>query len=133
MLMVDEVVSIDDENVTTKFEIKSDCIFVENGKMQEVGLIENSAQTCSAIVGKSYFDEDDTQGHSNKLVGFISAIKSVNIYDLPAVGDEITTHSDLISKFDAENYTICTMNCETQNKGEKIAEFVMNLFIQEVN
>ncbi len=132
MLMVDEMLYIDCEKVITSFFIKPDCIFVENGKMQEVGLIENSAQTCSAIVGKSYFDEDDTQGHSNKLVGFISVIKSINIYNLPSVGDEIITHSNLISKFDADNYTICTMSCEIQNKGEKIAEFVMNLFIQEV-
>ncbi len=130
--MVDKLVSIDEENVTTKFLIKPNCIFVGNGKMQESGLIENAAQTCSSIVGKGYFDEDDTQGNSNKLVGFISTIKSASIYDLPSVSDEIITSSKLISKFAAENYTICTMSCETQNNNVKIADFVMNLFIQEV-
>ncbi len=132
MLMVDKLVSIDDENVTTKFLIKPNCIFVGNGRMQESGLIENAAQTCSTIVGKNYFDKEDTEGNSNKLVGFISAIKSASICDLPSVNDEIVTSSKLISKFASENYTICTMSCEVQNNGEKIADFVMNLFIREV-
>lgn len=133
MLMVDELVFIDNENVSTKFFIKSNCVFVHNEKMQEAGLIENAAQTCSAIVGQNFFDKDDTEGKSNKLVGFISAIKNVSIHDLPSVNDEIITESNLVAKFDTDSYTICTMNCETKVNNEKIADFVMNLIIQEAS
>lgn len=132
MLMVDELVAVNNENVITKFTIKPNCIFLQDGKMQETGLIENAAQTCSAIVGQSFFDEDDAEGKSNKLIGFISAIKTVSIYDLPSVHDKIITTSNLIAKFVADSYTICTMSCEISNKNKKIADFTMNLFIQEV-
>lgn len=133
MLMVDELVSISNEKVSTKYKVKPNCIFLQDAKMQEAGLIENAAQTCSVIVGQSFFDKDDTEGKSNKLVGFISAIKSVEIYDLPLTNDEIITESNLIAKFDTDSYTICTMNATTSNKNKKIADFTMNLFIQEVD
>lgn len=132
MLMIDNLILITAENSKTKFRVKDDCVFVESKKLQEVGLIENAAQTCSTIAGQTFFDKDDTEGKSNKLVGFISAIKTVAIYDLPSVNEEIETKADLIAKFDAESYSICTMNCTTSNKNKKIADFTMNLFIQEI-
>lgn len=131
MLMVDELIYIDDEKVETLFCIKPDCVFVNNNIFVEAGLIENAAQTCSAIVGKGYFDDDDLEGKNNKLIGFISAIKTTNIYKLPSANDKIVTKSNLISKFDAGSYTICTMDCEISIASTIIADFVMNLFIQE--
>ena len=75
MLMVTRLVHIDDASVHTQFNVTEDCVFVKNEILSETGLIENAAQTCSAIVGQSYFDKDDLQGEGNNLVGYISAIK----------------------------------------------------------
>ena len=55
MLMVDLILNIDSNSVETVFLIKDDNIFVQNNVCIEAGLIENTAQTCSAIVGKKYF------------------------------------------------------------------------------
>lgn len=132
MLMVDNLLYIDEENVSTTFLVTSNCIFTAKNQLTECGLIENAAQTCSAIVGRGYFDEEDTEGEKKQLIGFISAVKSATILNLPTVGDQIITKSSLVSRFDADNYSICTMKCEIENEGELVANCVMNLFIQEV-
>lgn len=131
-LMVDNVLSIDDAHVATTFHIKPDCIFVENEALNEAGMIENAAQTCSSIVGKSYFDDSDVRGEGNKLIGFISAIKNVTIMACPSVGNTIETRSELKSRFDADGYSISTLECKIILNNEELLSCIMNLFIQEV-
>lgn len=132
-LMVDHVISIDDEHVTTSFEIKEDCIFVdEDMQFNEVGLIENAAQTCSSIVGKSYFEEDDLEGEGTKLIGFISAIKKVSIFASPSIGDTIISKANLKSRFDADHYSICTLECTIATSNKELLSCELNLFIQEI-
>lgn len=131
-LMVDKVLELSEESVVTSFKIKSDCILLENDFFNEVGLIENAAQTCSSIVGKSYFDDDDIEGEGTKLIGFISAIKKVSIIDVPKKEDTIITTASLKSRFDSDAYSISTLVCVTYLADKEIASCEMNLFIQEV-
>ncbi|MBF4492371.1 ABC transporter permease [Flavobacterium sp. JLP] len=132
MLMVDLILDIDANFVETIFLIKEDNIFVDNDIFIEAGLIENTAQTCSSIVGKKYFFEDDgTENENVNVIGFISALKNVKIYSLPKVGDSITTKATLVSKFVGDDYTLCTMNCESLLEDEKLLECEINLFIQK--
>ena len=59
MQMVDTITHINDTSILTEFLIPEDCIFLEEEYFTESGLIENMAQTCSAIVGQfSWFEED---------------------------------------------------------------------------
>ena len=132
MLMVTKLVHIDDASVHTQFSIGEDCIFVKNKTLSETGLIENAAQTCSAIVGQSYFDKDDLQGKGNKLVGYISAIKKVEIFSLPKQGEVIVTKASLISRFDTGAITICSIECSTFNNDELIVACTLNFLIHEV-
>ena len=131
-LMVDEILELSEEFVATSFEIKTTCILIEGNCFNEVGLIENAAQTCSSIVGRSYFDDDDVEGKGTKLIGFISAIKRVSIIDVPKVGDTIITKASLKSRFDSEAYSISTLECIIYLADKEIASCEMNLFIQEV-
>ncbi|MGB3149490.1 MAG: ABC transporter permease, partial [Maribacter sp.] len=110
MLMVSTMPLINDSAVITNFEITKDCIFVTNNYLTEPGLIENAAQTCSAIVGQSYFLIDDLEGTSNSVIGYISAIKKVVIHDLPKVGEILVTKAELISRYDTDNLSICTIS-----------------------
>jgi len=131
MLMVDLIVAMDDENVETVFQIKEDNIFIENGLFSESGLIENAAQTCSAIIAKSYFiDENDVERNVDVL-GFISSIKTVKIHSLPETGCEIVTKAALLSSFDTGIYTTCMMSCKSFCGDELLLEGEINLFIQE--
>lgn len=132
MLMVDLILDIDANFVETIFLIKEDNIFVENNVFIEAGLIENTAQTCSAIVGKKYFfDEDGTENENVNVIGFISALKNVKIHSAPKVGDTIITKADLVSKFAGDDYTLCTMNCKSSVEDQLLLECEINLFIQK--
>ncbi|MCK0130952.1 ABC transporter permease [Flavobacteriaceae bacterium F08102] len=132
MLMVDTLLSIDEKSVKSNFSVQPSCIFVHDNKMRESGLLENMAQTCSSIVGQSFFEEDDLTGEHNQLIGFISAIKSVSIVQLPNIHETIETHAQLVSRFDGEGYSLCTMQCAVYVNDLTLASCEMNLFIQEV-
>ncbi|MBZ0328499.1 MAG: ABC transporter permease [Altibacter sp.] len=131
MLLVSKLVSIDANSVHSQFKITPDCVFVKEGKLSETGLIENAAQTCSSIVGQSYFDKDDLDGKGNKLVGYISAIKKVEIFCLPKEGEIIATKAVLISRFDTGSVTICSIECSTFNNDELIVACTLNFLIHE--
>lgn len=132
MLMVDLILDIDANFVETEFLIKEDNIFVDNGIFTEAGLIENTAQTCSSIVGKKYFfDEDGTENENVNVIGFISAIKNLKINSLPGTGKIITTKATLVSKFVGDDYTLCTMSCQSLLEDKILLECEINLFIQK--
>jgi predicted hotdog family 3-hydroxylacyl-ACP dehydratase len=132
MLMVDKIVAVDNEHTETIFEIKKDTIFVQNDVFLEAGLIENAAQTCSSIVAQSYFIDENNQEISGvEVIGFISTIKSIKIYELPKVGAILTTKAALLSKFITDDYSLCTLSCQTFNKDKLLLEGEINLFLQE--
>lgn len=132
MLMVDLILNVDASYVETIFLIKEDNIFVENDTFIEAGLIENTAQTCSAIVGKKYFfDENGSENENINVIGFISAIKNLKIHVLPKTGETIITKANLVSKFEGDDYTLCTMSCESLVEDKILLECEINLFIQK--
>lgn len=132
MLMVDLILNIDSSSVETVFLVEEDNIFVQNNIFIEAGLIENTAQTCSAIVGKKYFFDDNGLENENvNVIGFISALKNVKINALPNVGDTIITKADLVSKFTGDDYTLCTMSCQSSAEDQILLECEINLFIQK--
>jgi predicted hotdog family 3-hydroxylacyl-ACP dehydratase len=132
MLMVDMILEMDDEKVETIFEIKQNNIFIENGFFTESGLVENMAQTCSSVVAKDYFvDENKNDKIDVNVVGFISGIKTLNIYFLPEVNNVIYTKALLVSKFITDSYSLCTMKCQTFRADELLLEGEITLFIQE--
>ena len=132
MLMVDLILTMDGEKVVTVFNIHENNIFIENNIFVEAGLIENAAQTCSSIVAKDYFvDENNRDKEDVDVIGFISALKTLKIYGLPKVGTSITTKATLASKFITDSYTLCTMNCQTFDKEKLLLEGEINLFIQQ--
>ena len=133
MLMVDMIVAMDNEMVETVFTLKEDNIFLQNNIFVEAGLIENAAQTCSSIVAKGFYvDENNQDKEDVDVVGFISAIKTLKIHALPVLKSTINTTATLVSTFVTDDYTLCTMSCKTFCKEELLLEGEINLFIQEV-
>ena len=133
MLMVDKLLSLTEISVSSSFLIKESCPFVnESNILMESGLIENNAQTCSAIVGQNFFEDSDVEGKGNKVVGFISTIKKTKIYSLPKVSDTIITKASLISQINMGDYVMCTMETSTFNNEDLIVDCTMNLIIREV-
>jgi predicted hotdog family 3-hydroxylacyl-ACP dehydratase len=132
MLMVDMILEMDEEKVETYFEINESNIFLENGFFTEPGLVENMAQTCSAVVAKNYFIDENYKDKTDvDVVGFISGIKTLKIYALPQSGTIIYTKAVLVSKFVTDTYSLCTMKCQTFREEEIFLEGEITLFIQE--
>lgn len=125
MLMAEYILELTKEKVVTSFEIKEDNIFVHNGEFVEAGLIENLAQTCSSILGQSFFENPEAD---TKVIGFITNIKKIELFALPKTGDKIISKASLISQYE----NICTIFCETFNNDELLIRAEINLFIQEV-
>ena len=86
IVMVDKLIAAADGKTVSGFTILADNIFVENGIMQEPGLIENVAQ--SAALGVGYVCSIKNE---KVPLGFIGAVKNLKIYGLPEVGDELKT------------------------------------------
>jgi 3-hydroxymyristoyl/3-hydroxydecanoyl-(acyl carrier protein) dehydratase len=86
IVMVDKLISAADGKTVSGFTILADNIFVENGIMQEPGMVENVAQ--SAALGVGYMCSIKNE---KVPLGFIGAVKNLKIYGLPAVGDELKT------------------------------------------
>ncbi|WP_288459863.1 ABC transporter permease [uncultured Chryseobacterium sp.] len=125
MLMTDYILELTKEKVITSFEIKEDNIFVYDNVFVEAGLIENAAQTCSSILGQSFFENPETE---TKVIGFITNIKKIEIFTLPKVGNKIISKASLVSQFE----NICQIFCETFNDDELLIRAEITLFIQEV-
>lgn len=125
LLMVDDIVDITSETAETIFRIKEDNVFLDNAKLAETGLLENLAQTCSCIFGQSFFSNPDKK---TKVIGFITNIKKIEVYDLPKIGQQILSRAKLISKYD----NICNVSCESFLEGNLIIKADLNLFIQEL-
>ncbi|SHH83091.1 ABC transporter permease [Chryseobacterium oranimense] len=125
MLMADYILELTKEKVVTSFEIKEDNIFVHHGEFAEAGLIENLAQTCSSILGQSFFENPEAD---TKVIGFITNIKKIEVFALPKIGDKIISKASLISQYE----NICNIFCETFHDDEILIRGEINLFIQEV-
>ena len=125
MLMTDYILELTEEKVITSFEIKPDNIFVLNNEFVESGLIENLAQTCSSILGQSFFQNPNVE---TKVIGFITNIKKIEIFALPKVGDNIISKASLISQYE----NICHIFCETFINEKLLIRAEINLFIQEI-
>ena len=95
-------------------------------------MIENAAQAASGVVGQSFFEKDDLEGTGNKLVGYISAIKKVKVFQLPNVGQTIVTKAKLLSRFDTVAVTMCSLETETFLAEKLIVSSTMNFLIHEV-
>ena len=93
-VMIGTLVKFDMTRTVTELTIPADNLFVDNGYFSASGLIENIAQTCAARIG-----------YVNKYIllkgiqlGFIGAIRNLQVNELPKVGDTITTTVDVLEE-----------------------------------
>ena len=109
-VMVGSLVHFDIRRTTTETCVASSNIFTEDGKFTASGLIENIAQTCAARIG-----------YVNKYIllrgiqiGFIGAVRNMQIHSLPNVGDIITTTVDVVEEVFGMTLATATVTCQGQ-------------------
>ncbi len=120
-VMIDDLLRADDAGAETSFHIKAGHLFVENDVFTESGLIENMAQTAAAGTGKQAADNGEAPP-----VGFIGAIKGLQIYSLPKVGSTINTQVSYVTKIMNASIVTATVTCN----GQKLAEAEFKIFLQ---
>ena len=85
-VMVDEIVYSAETITRSKFVIAAGNIFIEEGYFKEPGMVENIAQTAAARAGYIAHTQNKPV-----MVGYIGAIKNLEIFFLPKTGDELIT------------------------------------------
>ena len=91
-VMIGVLTYFDEVRTVTETTIRPDNLFVDEGRFSASGLIENIAQTCAARIGfvNKYIRQQGIQ------LGFIGAIRNLEVRRLPRVGQTITTTVDVI-------------------------------------
>lgn len=122
-VMVGSLVKIDERITVTQSEVKGNNIFVDGNFLSASGLVENIAQTCAARIGyvNKYILKKDIQ------LGFIGAIRNMEIKSLPAVGDVIETTVDVIE----EVFGMTLANARVMCNGKTLATTEMKIAIKE--
>lgn len=120
-VMIGKLLSSGDNSTRTSFQITDENIFVEKGLFREAGLMENIAQTAAARAG--YI------ARMNNLpvqVGYIGAVKNLEIASLPKTGDELITEITIKDQvFDVTIITGKVWSGETM-----VAQCEMKIFIR---
>jgi 3-hydroxymyristoyl/3-hydroxydecanoyl-(acyl carrier protein) dehydratase len=122
MMMVDRLIECSETLTKSRFFIKEDNIFCNNGYFTESGLIENIAQTAAARIG--YLSKNSEQ---KVLIGYIGAIKDLNIYFFPNVSTEILTEVTIENEI--LGFTI--IHGKVLSNNSVAAECNMTIFIKQ--
>ena len=124
IVMVDCLLSSNEDSSVSQFEISEDNIFCSDGYFTEPGIIENMAQTAALRAGYQ------AKSNNEKVkVGFIGAVKKLNINKLPLIGSIIETTVHITNQFG----NVGLLTARTHQNGELLAEAEMSIFTQEEN
>lgn len=93
-VMIGRMTYFDMSRTITETVINGENIFVDDGRFSATGLVENIAQTCAARIGyiNKYILKKGIQ------LGFIGAVKKMDIMAPPQVGDTIETEIETVAE-----------------------------------
>tara|TARA_Y100000031_G_scaffold151159_1_gene191837 strand:+ start:3658 stop:4074 length:417 start_codon:yes stop_codon:yes gene_type:complete len=121
MIMVDGLISNDETVTVSKLSLSSNNIFCSGGYFQEVGLIENIAQTAAL---RSGYENMKNQEHPT--VGFLGSVKNVVIFKLPKDNDILQTKLTILNRLT----NVLIVKGEVFVDNTLVAEGEMNIFLQ---
>ena len=120
MIMVDELLFSNETSTRCRFTVEAGNIFADAGVLCEPGLVENIAQTAAAGVGYLARQEEKAAP-----VGYIGAIKDLEIFMLPKVGDCIETEVQLVSRV----FNVTLVNGTIYCNNELAVKCEMKIFV----
>ena len=122
-VMVGCLTAFDEVRTVTETTIAADNIFVDDGRFSASGLIENIAQTCAARIGfvNKYILQKGIQ------IGFIGAIRNLEVLGLPRVGDTIVTTVDVLEDIFGMTLAEASISCG----GETIVRTQIKIAVKE--
>jgi predicted hotdog family 3-hydroxylacyl-ACP dehydratase len=119
-VMIDALVGFAETTTKTTFIVQENNILVENGELQESGLVENIAQTAAARVGW-------IAQTTNKPVpvGYIGAVQHLEINTLPQIGDKLETEITIKNQI----FDVTVISGKISRNQEILAQCEMKIFI----
>jgi len=123
-VMVDRLVYSDDNVTRTSFIVPEYNVLVSDGKFTAAGLMENMAQTAAAGEGNLARIEERPID-----IGFIAGVKDLEIFELPSIGEELTTEV----KFETRLLNAAIVTGKVYRNEDLIAQCEMKIFINKPN
>lgn len=120
-VMVDTLVSSTDDATHTTLRVQAENVLVNDGVLTEAGLVENIAQTAAARAG--YIAR---QLGKPVQPGFIGAVKNLEVFALPKVGDIIET----VVSIENQVFDVTIIKGKITSKAVMLAQCEMKIFIQ---
>jgi predicted hotdog family 3-hydroxylacyl-ACP dehydratase len=108
-VMVSALYDYQELSIVTGFEIKKDNLFIEEGRFNESGLIENIAQSIALHTNYNFFLQN-----KKAPVGYIGSVTNVNVFKLPRVGETIQTSVMLLQEFMGVTLVEATVTCGSE-------------------
>ena len=109
IIMVDTFYGVEGKKSFSGLTVKEDIIFVENGSLNEAGIVEHIAQSCAMGIGYCF-----KQQQLPIPTGFIGAIKNMKILNFPRTGQKLFTTVTVIQEvFDITLVSVEVMTGET--------------------
>jgi predicted hotdog family 3-hydroxylacyl-ACP dehydratase len=121
-VMIGQLVNCNEISSDTTFLVKADNVLVEDGQLSEAGITENIAQTAAAGLGYITL-----KNNTPIVIGYIAAIKNLEIFAQPKVGDVITTN--VIVTNQVFEVTIITGTVKCDNK--MLAKCEMKIYLKK--
>lgn len=121
MVMVDKIVSCENNHITTQLTIREENVFSFQGNFQESGLIENIAQTAAALSGYQA-----KKNNEKVKLGFIGSVKNLEISSLPDVGSMIETSVEVIGQV----MNVDMIKGEIRQNNQILAQCEMRIFLE---
>ena len=90
--MVDRLLSYDETVSEATLLLRPDNIFLDD-TFQTAGIVEHIAQTCAARIG--YYNKYIL--HRDIVIGYIGAIRQLDVKRHPSVGEELLTRIEVLS------------------------------------
>lgn len=93
-VMVDKLLMFSEEQITAGLTVSASSIFTKEDTFQEAGLIEHMAQSVALYTGYQYYLKQEPAP-----TGYIGSIKTIEILQLPKLGDQIETTVNILHEF----------------------------------
>ena len=121
--MVDRLLSYDKTVSEATLLLRPDNIFLDD-TFQTAGIVEHIAQTCAARIG--YYNKYIL--HRDIVIGYIGAIRQLDVKRPPSVGEELLTRIEVLSS--AFGMTLVSAVVST-SQGELIADGEVKIALSE--
>ena len=121
-VFVDKLLQLEDETAKVHYTIAETCPLVDNGTLSIAGMLEHIAQSCATFIGGL-----QSRKHLPIRIGYIGAVKHLQVHSQPRVGDQLVTQVVLTQ----EVMNISQMDCKTFVGEQEIACATIKLALDE--